>query len=66
MTRIDLRESILDFPSQSIITRDNVEIQVHPMVLYRIAEPIRAVYEVCAGKERNSFCMHRALCLSFL
>lgn len=44
--RIDLRESVMDFPLQSIITRDNVEIQIHPMLLYRIVDPIRAVYEV--------------------
>jgi regulator of protease activity HflC (stomatin/prohibitin superfamily) len=45
MTRVDLRESVMDFPSQPIITRDNVEIQVHPMVLYRIMDPVRAAYE---------------------
>lgn len=43
---IDLREAIMDFPVQDIITRDNVEIKVHPMLLYRIVDPVRAVYEV--------------------
>lgn len=43
--RIDLRENILDFPSQPIITRDNVEIEVHPMLLYRLVNPIRVAYE---------------------
>lgn len=42
---IDLRENIMDFPSQPIITRDNVEIIVHPMVLYKIIDPMRVVYE---------------------
>jgi len=46
MTRIDLRESVLDFPLQSIITRDNVEIQIHPMLLFKIVDPVRACYEV--------------------
>ncbi|KAN0018543.1 hypothetical protein ACTFIU_011161 [Dictyostelium citrinum] len=46
MYRIDTRESLMDFPLQSIITRDNVKIKVHPMLLYRIVDPIRAVYEV--------------------
>ena len=36
---------MLDFPTQAIITRDNVEINVHPMLLYRIVNPLRAVYE---------------------
>eukprot|EP00003_Mantamonas_plastica_P014398 TRINITY_DN24_c0_g1_i2.p1 TRINITY_DN24_c0_g1~~TRINITY_DN24_c0_g1_i2.p1 ORF type:complete len:238 (-),score=76.26 TRINITY_DN24_c0_g1_i2:267-980(-) len=35
-----------DFPLQSIITRDNVEIHVHPMILYRIVSPIKVAYEV--------------------
>ena len=34
-----------DFPMQDIITRDNVEIKVHPMLLYKIQDPVRAVYE---------------------
>ncbi|KAM9997289.1 hypothetical protein ACTFIZ_006658 [Dictyostelium cf. discoideum] len=46
MYRIDTRESLMDFPLQSIITRDNVKIKLHPMLLYRIVDPIRAVYEV--------------------
>lgn len=42
---IDLRENIMDFPSQPIITRDNVEITVHPMLLYKLIKPMRVVYE---------------------
>lgn len=45
-TRIDLREQVMDFPLQQIITRDNVEIEVHPMLIYMISDPVRAVYEV--------------------
>jgi len=45
-TRIDLREHVLDFPLQSVVTRDNVEIQVHPMILYRLTDPMRVAYEV--------------------
>jgi len=42
---IDLREDLMDFPQQPVITRDNVEIQVHPMVLYRKFDPVRVAYE---------------------
>ena len=35
----------MDFPSQPIITRDNVEITVHPMLLYKLIKPMRVVYE---------------------
>ncbi|KAJ5071643.1 stomatin-like protein 2 [Anaeramoeba ignava] len=44
--RIDLRESIFNFPLQTIITRDNVQIKVDAMILYQIVDPIRVVYEV--------------------
>lgn len=43
--RIDLRTNVMDFPTQPIITRDNVEIQVHPMILYRLVDPMRVAYE---------------------
>lgn len=42
---IDLRENLMDFPQQPVITRDNVEIKVHPMVLYRLFDPVRVAYE---------------------
>ncbi len=29
-----------------MITRDNVEITVHPFLLYKITDPVRAVYEI--------------------
>lgn len=45
-TYIDLRERLLDFPHQSVITRDNVEIRVHPMALYRLVDPVKVAYEV--------------------
>lgn len=43
---IDLRERLMDFPDQSVITRDNVEIKMHPMVLYKIIDPVKVAYEV--------------------
>jgi len=44
-TVVDSRENLLDFPNQPVITRDNVEIQVHPMLLYELVDPIRVAYE---------------------
>ena len=43
--RIDLRINVMDFPTQPIITRDNVEINVHPMILYKLIDPMRVAYE---------------------
>ena len=44
--RIDLREHVMDFPPQSVITNDNVTMQVDSVIYYQIADPVRAVYEI--------------------
>lgn len=43
---IDLREQVFDFPEQSVITRDNVVIEVNGLLYYQVTDPRRAVYEV--------------------
>ncbi|MBC8328285.1 MAG: paraslipin [Planctomycetes bacterium] len=43
---IDLREQLLDFPRQHVITKDNVLIGVNGLLYYQITDPKRAVYEV--------------------
>ncbi|HEX7938237.1 MAG TPA: SPFH domain-containing protein, partial [Gemmatimonadaceae bacterium] len=42
--RIDLREQVLNFPSQPVITKDNVTIDIDAVLYYRIAEPQKATY----------------------
>lgn len=44
--RIDLRESVYDFPKQNVITKDNVTIEINALLYYQIIEPKSAVYEV--------------------
>lgn len=44
--RIDLRESVYDFPRQSVITKDNVTMEVNALMYYQITDPKAAVYEV--------------------
>jgi regulator of protease activity HflC (stomatin/prohibitin superfamily) len=46
ITNLDLREQVYDFPSQSVITRDNVGIQVDAVVYFQITNPQKAVYEI--------------------
>jgi regulator of protease activity HflC (stomatin/prohibitin superfamily) len=43
---IDLREQVLPLASQSVITKDNVNIQVDAVVYYQIVNPYSAVYEI--------------------
>ncbi|HVH39677.1 MAG TPA: SPFH domain-containing protein [Gemmatimonadaceae bacterium] len=45
IARIDLREQVLNFPSQPVITKDNVTIDIDA-VLYRVADPQKATYSV--------------------
>ena len=44
--RIDLREQVLNFPSQPVITKDNVTIDIDAVLYYRIADPQKATYTV--------------------
>jgi len=43
---IDLREQITQIEPQSVITRDNVTMEVDAVIYYVVADPIRATYEV--------------------
>ncbi len=44
--RIDLRETVYDFPKQNVITRDNVTITIDALIYFQITDPMRAVYEI--------------------
>jgi len=44
--RIDLRETVMDFPEQRVITRDNVVIQINGLLFAQITDAVRAAYEV--------------------
>lgn len=45
-TFIDSREQFIDLPPQTMITRDNVMINVDSVIYWQITDPIRGVYEV--------------------
>lgn len=44
--RIDLRESVYDFPRQNVITRDNVSIEINALLYFQVVEPMKSVYEI--------------------
>ncbi|MBD3233736.1 MAG: SPFH/Band 7/PHB domain protein [candidate division Zixibacteria bacterium] len=46
VNRIDLRESVYDFPQQSVITRDNVSIEIDALLYFQVTDPKQAVYEI--------------------
>jgi regulator of protease activity HflC (stomatin/prohibitin superfamily) len=44
--RIDLREQVLNFPTQPVITKDNVTIDIDAVIYYRVADPQKATYAI--------------------
>ena len=44
--RIDLRETVYDFPRQNVITKDNVSISINALLYFQIIDPKSAVYEI--------------------
>lgn len=44
--RIDLREQVVSFPPQPVITQDNLTVNIDTVVYFRVIEPKSAVYEI--------------------
>jgi regulator of protease activity HflC (stomatin/prohibitin superfamily) len=44
--RIDLRETVYDYPRQNVITKDNVSILINALVYFQVTDPMKAVYEI--------------------
>ena len=46
MVRVDLRTVVLDVPTQDVISRDNVSVQVNAVVYLRVVDPQLAIIQV--------------------
>lgn len=44
--RIDLREQVVSFPPQPVITQDNLTVNIDTVVYFRVNDPKSAVYEI--------------------
>ncbi|GGM45638.1 paraslipin [Longimycelium tulufanense] len=44
--RIDMREQVVSFPPQPVITRDNLTVSIDTVVYFQVTDAQRAVYEV--------------------
>jgi regulator of protease activity HflC (stomatin/prohibitin superfamily) len=44
--RVDLRETVYDFPRQNVITADNVSIEIDALLYFQVTDPAKAVYEI--------------------
>ncbi len=43
---VDMREVVIDFPPQPVITKDNVTMQIDTVVYYKITDPVYYIFEI--------------------
>lgn len=46
LTRVDMREQVVDVPPQEVITEDNVVVTVDAVIYYEVTDPVKVVYNV--------------------
>lgn len=46
VAKIDMREVVIDVPSQLVITRDNVGVEVDAIIYIQVTDPFRSKYEI--------------------
>ena len=44
--KIDLRETVYDFPKQNVYTKDNVLTEINAILYFQIIDPVKSVYEI--------------------
>ena len=44
--RIDMRTQVMESPSQSVITKDNVGVEINTVTWFRVVDPTKSVYEI--------------------
>ncbi len=44
--RLDMREKVIDFPPQPVITKDNVTMQIDTVVYFQITDSVKYIYEI--------------------
>ena len=58
--RVDIRERVVSFPPQAVITQDNLTVDIDIVVTFQINDPARAIYGVddyLVGVEQISVCL---------
>ena len=44
--RVDMREQVVSFPPQPVITQENVTISIDTVIYFQITDPVRSTYEI--------------------
>ncbi|MBD3388698.1 MAG: SPFH/Band 7/PHB domain protein [Candidatus Altiarchaeales archaeon] len=52
--RVDMREALIDVPSQDVITKDNVNISVDAVIYFKVTDPFRVMYNVAMFEDAIS------------
>jgi regulator of protease activity HflC (stomatin/prohibitin superfamily) len=45
-SKVDMREAVVSFPPQPVITSDNLVVSIDTVLYYRVVDPVRATYEI--------------------
>jgi regulator of protease activity HflC (stomatin/prohibitin superfamily) len=45
-TKVDLREQVVSFPPQPVITSDNLVVSIDTVLYYKVVDPVAATYEI--------------------
>ena len=46
LTKVDMREQVIDVPPQEVITKDNVVVTVDAVIYYAATDPVKLSYNV--------------------
>ena len=44
--RVDIREQVVSFPPQPVITSDNLVVSIDTVLYFRVTDPVKATYEI--------------------
>src|SRR3954447_26157262 len=45
-SKVDMREAVVSFPPQPVITSDNLVVSIDTVLYYKVVDPVRATYEI--------------------
>jgi regulator of protease activity HflC (stomatin/prohibitin superfamily) len=45
-TKVDMREQVVSFPPQPVITADNLSVSIDTVLYFKVVDPVRATYEI--------------------
>src|SRR5215468_6200964 len=48
-TKVDMREQVVSFPPQPVITSDNLVVSIDTVLYFKVVDPVRATYEIASA-----------------